>query len=277
MRAVGYGLKPVSGRDLLGFLVLFTCALLLGGCAGSGQSQSPGWGSRTGLPDAPNRWGKVGRAARSAASSRQVWMPLAGAVVVGFADLDDNISDWAVRETPLFGRDAAKSSDTLLDIGTGALVVSALIAPADNAGDRILGAAAQFGTVVLTGGVTEGLKKLTGRERPNGRGDNSLPSGHASQAAVRTHLARTNLRYVDMPRGARLASDVALHTLTYATAWARVEGAKHYPSDVLAGIAIGNFFAEFLRASLFEGRAANNLSVQVMPGGGVLKFSRPLR
>ena len=136
---------------------------------------------------------------------------------------------------------------------------------------------AQLGTVLLTGGVTEGLKNLTGRERPNGRGDKSLPSGHASQAAVRTHLARTNLDYVGLPRGARLASDVALHSLTYATAWARVEGEKHFPSDVLAGIAIGNFFAEFLRASLFEGRAGNNLSVQVLPGGGVLKFSRPIR
>ncbi len=204
-------------------------------------------------------------------------MPLAGAVVIGAADLDDNISDWAVREKPLFGNNAADTSDTLLDISTGALVLSAVLAPADSAGDRVRGAAAQLGTVLLTGGVTEGLKNLTGRERPNGRGDKSLPSGHASQAAVRTHLARTNLDYVGLPRGARLASDVALHSLTYATAWARVEGEKHFPSDVLAGIAIGNFFAEFLRASLFEGRAGNNLSVQVLPGGGVLKFSRPIR
>lgn len=247
-------------------------ALTMGGCAGSGAP----WGSRSGFPDAPDRWQKIGRAAKMAASTPQVWAPLAGAALIGVADLDDNISDWAVRERPLFGLGAADDSDLLLDISTGALVLSAVLAPADTAGDRVKGAAAQLGTVLLTGGVTEGLKKLTRRERPNGRGDNSLPSGHASQAAVRTHLARTNLRYLTMPRGARVASDIALHTLTYATAWARVEGAKHYPSDVLAGVAIGNFFAEFLRASLFEGRGNSTLSVQVLPGGGVLRLGMTL-
>lgn len=229
-----------------------------------------------GFPEAPGRWAKIGEAARSAARSPQVWAPLAGAVVIGVADLDDDISDWAVREQPLFGSDAAADSDFLLDVTTGALVLSAVLAPAENTGDRLRGAAAQLGTVVFTGGVTEGLKKLTGRERPNGRSNNSLPSGHASQAAVRTHLARTNLGYIDMPRGSRLASNVALHTATYATAWARVEGARHFPSDVLAGIAIGNFFAEFLRVSLFEGRPQSRLSVEVLPGGGVLKFSATL-
>lgn len=253
-------------------LLIMLHAILLTGCAGSGAP----WGSRTGFPEAPNRWSKIGQAARSAALSPQVWAPMAGAVVLGVSDLDDNISDWAVRETPLFGEDAGDDSDWLLDATTGALVVSALLAPAENAGDRLRGAASQLGIVAYTGGVTEGLKSLTDRERPNGRGNNSLPSGHASQAAVRTSLARTNLGYIDMPRGARIATDVALHTATYATAWARVEGAKHYPSDVLAGIAIGNFFAEFFRASLFEGRATNNLSVQVLPGGGVLKFSATL-
>ena len=66
-------------------------------------------------------------------------MPLAGAVVIGAADLDDNISDWAVREKPLFGNNAADTSDTLLDISTGALVLSAVLAPADSAGDRVRG------------------------------------------------------------------------------------------------------------------------------------------
>ena len=30
------------------------------------------------------------------------------------------------------------------------------------------------------------------------------------------------------------------------TAWARVEGCKHYPSDVLFGAALGNFVAIFV-------------------------------
>jgi len=30
------------------------------------------------------------------------------------------------------------------------------------------------------------------------------------------------------------------------TGWARVEAQKHYPSDVLAGMALGNFMAAFI-------------------------------
>jgi membrane-associated phospholipid phosphatase len=34
-----------------------------------------------------------------------------------------------------------------------------------------------------------------------------------------------------------------------ATAWARVEANKHYPSDVLAGAAIGHFLTAFIHDS----------------------------
>jgi membrane-associated phospholipid phosphatase len=41
----------------------------------------------------------------------------------------------------------------------------------------------------------------------------------------------------------RDALDVGMHALSFATAWARVEGGWHYPSDTLASMAIGNFCA----------------------------------
>ncbi len=37
----------------------------------------------------------------------------------------------------------------------------------------------------------------------------------------------------------------------YLTGWARIESKKHFPTDVLIGIAIGNFFGEFVN-NLFE-------------------------
>ncbi len=224
---------------------LLTLLLGLGGCAGGG------WGARNGLPDS---WQAVGAAVRQAAAQPGVWAPLAGAVVIGVTDLDDNVSDWAVRKQPLFGSNASQVSDDLLDASLVVWGLSAALAPADSLGDKVLGVASQAGTIYVTGGVTEGLKQLTSRQRPNGENNKSLPSGHASQAAVRTHLARTNLSYIELPDGVRLASDIALHSLGYATAWARVEANRHYPSDVLAGIALGNFFAEFFRGAFFEAR-----------------------
>jgi len=149
-------------------------------------------------------------------------------------------------------------------------------------GHKLSGVATQAGTILLTGGISEGLKSVTSRRRPNDENNKSLPSGHASQASVRSHLARTNLNYFDMPKGARRASNVALHTLGYATAWARVEANKHFPSDVLAGVALGNFVAEFMRGIVFEGRPEvgsgvhRQVHLQVLPGGAVLQFSAPL-
>lgn len=256
-------------RERLWPVLFGMCLLQLGGCAGGG------WGARTELPSS---WQEIGQAARAAATQPSVWVPLTGALVLGVADLDDNISEWAVREQPLFGNNAADVSDDLQDASAAVLVVSALLAPADSGADRVKGLATQAGTLLLTGGVTEGLKKLTRRRRPNNRDSNSLPSGHASQAAVRTHLTRTNLRYLDLPDGVRRAANVGLHSLAYATGWARVEANVHFPSDVLAGIAIGNFFGEFLRLALFEAKAegAGVVQVQVLPGGGVLRFSKTL-
>ena len=242
---------------------------LLGGCAGGG------WGAQTGFP---HSWQAVGESARAAVVQPSVWVPLGGAVVLGVADLDDNISEWAVREQPLFGRNAADVSDDLLNASLGVWALSTLLAPADTAAHKIRGAAAQAGTIVLTGGISEGLKSITSRRRPNDENNNSLPSGHASQAAVRTHLARTNLQYFELPKSARVASNIALHSLGYATAWARVEANRHFPSDVLAGVALGNFVSEFMRGILFARRPehAAALQLQVLPDGAVLQFSASL-
>ncbi len=34
--------------------------------------------------------------------------------------------------------------------------------------------------------------------------------------------------------------------MTAATAWARIEAKRHYPTDVLAGAALGNFIGAFI-------------------------------
>ncbi len=55
------------------------------------------------------------------------------------------------------------------------------------------------------------------------------------------------------PSGARWkqstmqALKTSFRALAWGTAWARVEGGRHYPSDVLFGAALGNFVAIFVR------------------------------
>ena len=44
---------------------------------------------------------------------------------------------------------------------------------------------------------------------------------------------------------AKTAAHIGLFTVEAGTAWGRVEADRHYPSDVLVGMAIGHFIAEF--------------------------------
>jgi hypothetical protein len=66
----------------------------------------------------------------------------------------------------------------------------------------------------------------------------------------------------------------SLHGLGFATAWARMEGGWHYPSDTLAGMAIGNFCAEFFSdASMGLGAGRERFGFSSLRGGGALTFA----
>ena len=60
------------------------------------------------------------------------------------------------------------------------------------------------------------------------------------------------------------------------TGWARVEAEKHYPSDVLAGYAIGHFIARFMyHAFLTEGDQVPSIQISAapLPGGAFLALT----
>lgn len=268
---------PIVGAVVYGFALM--------GCAGiEAPGERRGFGSQVGLPSS---WHQVGVAARQAALQPAVLWPLAGSAVVGLSGWDDDITDWASEEQPLFGSNAAKVSDVLVDVATAGVLLSGALAPADTTGDRLRGLGIEASAVLIAGGVTEGLKSITRRERPNGRGRNSLPSGHATRVAASSRFWQANLAHYSFGAPVERVSGVVLNTLSYATAWARVEANVHHPSDVLLGIAIGNFVAEFLRLSLLEGKssrvtvgtnaaAAEGLAVEMVPRGAVLRFRHSL-
>jgi membrane-associated phospholipid phosphatase len=112
--------------------------------------------------------------------------------------------------------------------------------------NKAKGALVDAAAVATTGFITNSVKDLSDRERPNGDDSASFPSGHTSSSAVHTRLASRNLRSIDMSEGWHRTADVGLTALTLGTSWARIEAGWHYPSDTLVGMALGNFIASFV-------------------------------
>jgi hypothetical protein len=197
-------------------------------------------------------WQRVKTSALDAARSPWVWAPLAGAAVLQVDSWDEDVADWASDETPLFGspENADDWSDGLRIASAVGYGASVLATPSgDLDGDWLLakvqGAAVGASAFAATAGVTGGLKSLTSRERPDGSDDDSLPSGHASTAAVFDTLTVRNLQSIDVSPAMRTTLEIGAGAMTAGTAWARVEAGRHYPSDVLIGIALGNFMGAF--------------------------------
>lgn len=250
-----------------GFLLLGLA--LGGGCATTDRGF---WGQGIDWPDGH----RLGQSALKAISHPQTWVPLAGAAVIGVGGWDDDISDWAVRETPLFGSNAEDVSDGLRTVNTAAWLASAFLTPSDGIGNRTKGLLVQGSAVVVENYSVNGLKSLIGRERPNGENEKSMPSGHTSRASVGAALAATNLEYMDMPAWARSTLQVGLYGTAAATGWARVEAEKHYPTDVLVGYAVGQFIGRFFQEAFFNDAGGASVHFAPAPGGGAVTLFMPL-
>jgi membrane-associated phospholipid phosphatase len=264
----------LRGKQLL--LAASAVALLLGGCAHTGGQRSA-WGHGA---DFTPGWAAIGRAAREAATNPYTWIPLAGAAALQIGDADDEIADWARREHPLFGSTTtAKDASDWLRLATlGSYAGIGLGAPGCDGqwwADKRAGFTVGAGTLLATKGITSVLKTTTGRTRPNGRNNDSFPSGHSGFSAASARLASDALDSYDLTAGQRFAADAGLFSLVTATGWARVEAGEHRPSEVLVGAALGNFLAVFSTHAflhpVFAGDA--RLQVETLPGGAVLVFS----
>ena len=215
------------------------------------------WGEQAGFRVG---WARTEEAAIHAAKDPWVWAPLAGAAVMQIDNWDHRVSNWAVDNTPVFGsvQNAHDWSDYLQDAAGVAYLASLAATPSGDYGSdwwdaKLRGGMVGLGAMAATGVTKEALNLVSGRERPNG-GQNSFPSGHTSFAAVADTLTVRNLESIPMSDGARTATIVGVDALTFATGWARVEAGAHYPSDVLVGMSIGNFFGRmFSDAFLGDG------------------------
>ena len=205
-------------------------------------------------------WSRVRESARDAALDPATWMPAAAALALQIGDADGELSEWAVERAPLFGDtdSARRASDWLYASTAAACVTTALLAPSrcDEGAwfpDKVLGLTVAGAAAGATSGLTEIAKNAAQRMRPDGSNRGSFPSAHASGSAVLATLASRNLDSMHASRGWRSLASAAFGCLAAGTAWARVEGGRHYPSDALAGLALGHFVGAFMHDAFLGG------------------------
>ena len=213
------------------------------------MSNGRGWGQDATL--APG-WARVGEAVLNSAESPETWVPAAGALAFQIGHADRNLEEWAATKTPVFGSHerADRTSNDLQDTAGALWIASGIITPSgDNAEDCLIaktqGFGVQTGAGIIMCETTGILKSSIDRTRPNGVDRGSFPSAHATNAAFYSTFAFRNIETLELPQAETTISQIGLGTLTAATAWARVEAAQHFPSDVLGGIALGHFLGVF--------------------------------
>lgn len=193
-------------------------------------------------------WKRAGKAAWENFKKPAVWVPLAGSAAFAATNADQWVSDKAAESDIIFDspEDARDASNQIKDLSMAAMFVSTQVpVPNDETGRAKRLAVAGMGAVA-TFGTTQVLKSTITRDRPDDSGDNSFPSNHTSEVAHAMTQVRRNMHTVLRPGGTgRLLTDISIYTVEGVQGWARVEGGKHWPSDVMFSIAMGNWIAGF--------------------------------
>jgi membrane-associated phospholipid phosphatase len=209
-----------------------------------------GWGQDAIYPIDLKR---IPRAAFNALVDPQTFIPAAGALVFGLSKWDKKVSHWATGHTPIFG--STHNAELYLEIPlyTEAFI-TALATPSgadskDWVYSKLKGITVEGAAELVTVGATSLLKDATGRTRPNGSSNKSFPSGEASTAFSSVALSNRNLDSIELPQEVRIPLKVGNILLGTGVAWARVEAGAHFPSDVLAGAALGNFISVIVHDS----------------------------
>jgi membrane-associated phospholipid phosphatase len=252
-------------------------AVFTAGCMGPQGQKS--WGEDAIWPIDSER---VAKAAYNALIDPQTYIPAAGALVFTISDWDRKVSDWATERAPVFGsqKTAKDASNDLLWPLIGEIVITASAIPdGDNSKqwvtDKAKGLGVEGGAFGVNALATAILKDSTDRERPNGTNNQSFPSGHASNAFAASTLSNRNLDMIDMPDGLRTGLQVGNILLASGVCWARVESDLHFPSDVLAGAALGHFLSAFIYDGFMNLPDDGKVSLEILPydRGAAISFA----
>lgn len=211
------------------------------------------WGKRAIYPVSGSN---VLNALKKNVSSPHVWIPLAGAGTIFLGGWDDNISNWAHSQEGIFEKenDADNWSDTFNEILKYETYLTTLLTPSMNEDGKFSGYLwnkAKGAFVVNAAGLAvvythDTTRDWVKRERPDESDLRSFPSGHAMAAGGWNTLTNKNLDYIEMKKGTRSGIKTVNTTIAAGTLWSRIEGQRHYPTDVLCGYAMASFISGFI-------------------------------
>lgn len=265
-----------DGPLMRSLVALIAVAPLLTGCATLGTARP--WAEQATLTPAKRT---LGRVIVRTATAPQTWVPLVVAAALQVERMDARATAWASDHTPIFGsRKAADlASSRLADAATVACGLSILAAPSGTqAGEwltrKLEGGGLDLAAFAVAQGTAAGLKRVTGRTRPDGSDEQSFPSGHATRASVAATLAQRNAHAALGDGAAATASGLGTFALAAACAWSRVEARRHYPADALAGFALGHLVGAIVNDAFVTPALPVSVRVSIAPGrGGAIEVS----
>lgn len=243
--------------------------LILSGCSAFQRKGS--WGK-----DAlwPINGSRVGEAFKKNITSKHVWVPLVGAGAIHWGGYDHKISRYAEHEKHIY--DDQNGADNWSDNFDDILKYEMFLTPLFTASTED-GTFKEYvwrkgkGYVVIAGAsripdyAHDRMARAIHRRRPNKMDTRSFPSGHSTQAGARNMIVLRNLQDIPMDPNVRFGIETLNTTMAGGVLWARVEGKRHFPSDVLTGYALGAFLSGFIYDSLMYSRPDHPESVAVIP------------
>ncbi len=224
---------------------------------------------------------KVGQSAYRALLDWQTLIPAAGALLFTIDHYDQRLSDWATRHHPVFGSEsgAKTASDLLYGFTYLEAIGTSLATPSGEDGEDWAKAKGKgLGVELLafgaTGGTTLLLRETTHRSAPDGA-ENQFPSGHASIGFGNMTLSNRNLEYIPMSKTTRTSIQVGNIAFASLIGWARLEARGHFPSDVLAGAALGHFLNAFIYDAFMGLPEDRRFGISLAPqrGGAMFQLS----
>ena len=180
----------------------------------------------------------------------------------------------ASTETPVFGsqenaRQWGHDLKTALDVSMYGTI---FLRPETGPMNRLKTFGVDFAATAFARNSARPFKGWTERTRPDESDDLSFPSGHSTAASAYAAIGSRNIDASHLGPRWKTGMKIGLRSMAAATAWARVEGGKHYPTDVLAGAALGNFLALLVNDTLLPPDSNMELSLNLNDEGGQVMF-----
>jgi hypothetical protein len=205
-----------------------------------------------------------------------VWMPTVAAILVRVED--NHISHYAREKTPVFGNQQAAENFSKQGKTASKQIAIASAVVAGLQGDDIIDSMSE--QLIATGYmldtsslVVSGIKNVSNRERPDGSDQLSFPSFDAMEAFSGAQFTSENMHRQGWFGDQQWLADTLLYGNASAVAWSRIEAGRHYPSDVLVGAAIGNFFASWAQSLWVDKTDHNVLTIMPTQNGICMNLS----